>query len=330
MWVFYRGNWGVDVREKSSNMAEQSSEISPLMDRAARWKPIPPLPMLPFQGLKALTLLGLVGIPALLLASVQFMLSIGMDLKNKVFPFWYQLPIAVNIPWLFFTLLAMFAIATSPWAIALLIRTHHPIRTMTTSTLAQYSPEAHRTLQRMAQESSIALPTLVLIDSPLPIALSYGFGPKFATIAVSQGILTALNESEIAALYVQELAHIAHWTTPLLSGSIVLQAMPYLAYIAASRLGDRVALQSKQSVRFAIFGKLLGAVANLCGIVASGSYGVYCGVRWTGRWLSRSRTHYSDRMVCNGTGNPNGLVKALLKLTQATRKSIAVIRSRSR
>lgn len=303
-------------------MAEQSSEISPLMDRAARWKPIPPLPMLPFYGLKALTLLGLVGIPALLLASVQLTLSIGMDLKNKVFPFWYQLPIAINIPWLFFTLLAVFAIATSPWAIGLLIRTHHPIRTMTTSTLAQQSPEAHRILQRMAQESAIALPTLVLIDSPLPIALSYGFGPKFATIAVSQGILTALNESEIAALYAQELAHIAHWTTPLLSGAVVLQAMPYLAYIAASRLGDRAALQSKQSFRFAILGKLLKAVANLCGMVASGSYGVYCGIRWTGRWLSRSRTYYSDRMVCNGTGNPNGLVKALLKLTQATRKSI--------
>ena len=172
----------MDVREKSNDMAEQSSEISPLMDRATRWKPIPPLPMLPFQGLKALTLLGLVGIPALLLTSIQLILSIGMDLKNKVFPFWYQLPIAVDIPWLFFTLLAVFAIATSPWAIALLIRTHHPIRTMTTSTLAQHSPEAHRTLQRMAQELAMALPTLVLIDSPLPIALSYGFGPKFAKI----------------------------------------------------------------------------------------------------------------------------------------------------
>ena len=312
----------MDVREQSNAMAEQSSQTNPPVDRAARWKPIPPLPPLPFYLLKVLTLFGLVGIPAGLLASVQLALSVGMDVKNKVLPFWYHSPIAVEIPWLFFTLLAVFAIATSPWAIALLIRTHHPIRTMTTSTLAQYSPEAHRSLQRIAQESAILLPTLVLIDSPLPIALSYGFGPKFATIAVSQGILTALDESEIAALYAQEIAHIAHWTTPLLSGSVVLQAMPYLAYIAAFRLGDRVALQSRRSFRFAIFGELLKAVANLCGLAASGFYGVYCGVRWTGLWLSRSRTYYSDRIVCNGTGNPNGLVKVLLKLTQATRKAI--------
>ena len=314
----------VDAREQSKAMAEQSSQTNPPMDRAARWKPIPPVTPLPFYVLKALTLLGLVGIPAGLLASVQLTLSVLMDFKNKVFPFWYHSPIAVEIPWLFFTLLAGFAMATSPWAIALLIRTHHPISPMTTSTLAQYSPEAHRILQRIAQESAIPLPTLVLIDSPLPMALSYGFGPKFATIAVSQGILTALNEGEIAALYAQEIAHIAHWTTPLLSGSVVLQAMPYLAYIAASRLGDRAMLESGRSFRFAIFGGLLKAAANLCGVAASGLYGVYCGVRWTGRWLSRSRTDYSDRTVCNGTGNPNGLVKMLLKLTQATRKAIVM------
>lgn len=295
------------------------------MDRADRWNPIPPFPSLPFYLLlKTLTLFGLVGIPAGLLASVQLTLSVGMDLKNKVLPFWYYSPIAVEIPWLFFTLLAVFAIATSPWAIALLIRTHHPMSPMTTSALAQYSPEAHRLLQRIAQESAIALPTLTLIDSPLPIALSYGFGPKFATIAVSQGILTALNESEIAALYTQEIAHITHWTTPLLSGAVVLQAMPYLAYVAASRLGDRGLMLSKRSFRFAILGGLLKGMAHLCGLVASGFYALYCGVRWTGLWLSRSRTYYSDRMVCNATGNPNGLVKVLLKLTQATRKAIVI------
>ena len=314
----------MDVREQWTAMAEQSSQTNPSMDRAARWKPIPPFSPLPFYLLKALTLFGLVGIPAGLLASVQLILSVGMDLTNKVLPFWYHSPIAVEIPWLFFTLLAVFAIATSPWAIALLIRTHHPISPMTTSTLAQYSPEAHRLLQRIAQESAIPLPTLVLIDSPLPIALSYGFGPKFATIAVSQGILTALNESEIAALYAQEIAHIAHWTMPLLSGSVVLQAMPYLAYIAASRLGDRVALESRRSFRFAVVGGLFKAVANLCGVAASGFYALYCGVRWTGLWLSRSRTYYSDRIVCNGTGNPNGLIKVLLKLTQAARKAIVM------
>ena len=314
----------MDVWEQLTAMAERSSQTNPSMDRAARWKPIRPFLGLPFYLLKALTLVGLVGIPAGLLASVQLILSVGMDLKNKVLPFWYHSPIAIEIPWLFFTLLAVFAIVTSPWAIALLIRTHHPISPMTTSTLAQYSPEAHRLLQRIAQESAIPLPTLVLIDSPLPIALSYGFGPKFATIAVSQGILTALNESEIAALYAQEIAHIAHWTTPLLSGSVVLQAMPYLAYIAASRLGDRVTLQSKRSFRFAILGGLLKGLSNLCGLAASGFYALYCGVRWTGLWLSRSRTYYSDRIVCNGTGNPNGLVKVLLKLTQATRKAIVM------
>lgn len=312
----------MDAREQSDTMVEQSKQTNPSTDRAARWKPIPPFPSLRFYLLKALTLFGLVGIPAGLLTSVQLALSVAMDLKNKILPFWYYSPIAIEIPWLFFTLLAVFAIATSPWAIALLIRTHHPISTMTTSRLAQYSPEAHRILQHIAQESAIPLPTLVLIDSPLPIALSYGFAPQFATIAVSQGTLTALNESEIAALYAQEFAHIAHWTTPLLSGSVVLQAMPYLAYIAASRLGDRMAFQSKRSFRFAIFGGLLKAIANLCGLAASGFYGVYCGVRWTGLWLSRSRTYYSDRIVCNGTGNPNGLVKVLLKLTQATRKAI--------
>ncbi len=290
--------------------------------RPTRWQPIAPASVFPFNLLKVLTLFGLVGVPAGLLGSGQLVLSVLVDVKNKLLPFWWHSPMAIDPPWMLFSILAMLAIGSSPWVIQFFLAARHPVTTLSTSALAQYSPEAYRILQRIAKESKIPLPSLNLIDCQFPIALSYGFAPKFATIAISKSLLTSLDEAEIAALYAQELAHIATWTLPLMSGSIVLQALPYLVYLGCSRLGDRLLRRSQRPMKFAILGGLLGSIAKLCGIVASGSYGIYQGLRWTGFWLSRSRTVQSDRIVCNTTGNPNSLATLLLKLTQACRKSI--------
>ncbi len=311
-------------REQWHTMAEQSNpNANPNANsRPTRWQPLAPLNPLPFHLLKAFTLVGLVGIPMGLVISAQVTLSVLTDLKNKILPFWWHSPMAIGVSWVGFFLLALGAIATSPWLIRLLLATHHPLTPLSTSTLAQSSPEAYRVIQRMAQAAKIPLPTLILIDAPFPIALSYGFAPKFATIAVSKGTLSALNDGEIAVLYAQEMAHIANWTLPLLSGAVVLQALPYSAYRILSHLGDRLLLQAQRPLRFAILGGVLGSIAKLCGVGASGVYGIYTGLRWTGLWLSRSRTEYSDRIVCNVTGNPNGMVTLLLKLTQAMRKTI--------
>ncbi|MGK7921268.1 MAG: hypothetical protein AB4080_14790, partial [Trichodesmium sp.] len=45
------------------------------------------------------------------------------------------------------------------------------------------------------------------------------------------------------------------------------------------------------------------------------SYGLYWLLKQPILWLSRRRVYYSDRLSCNLTGNPNGLTRALLKIT---------------
>ncbi len=290
--------------------------------RPTRWQPIAPTSVFPFHLLKLLTLFGLVGIPAGLVGSGQLLLSVLVDMKNKLLPFWWHSPMAIDPPWQLFLILTGLAIGTSPWLIQFFLASRYSITKLSTSALSQYSPEAYRILQRIAKESKIPLPSLSLIDCEFPIALSYGFAPKIATIAVSKSLLTSLDESEIAALYAQEMAHIATWTLPLMSGSIVLQALPYLVYLGCARLGDGLLLRSQRPMKFAILGGIWVWIAKLCGILASGFYGIYQGLRWTGLWLSRSRTAQSDRIVCNATGNPNGMAMLLLKLTQAVRQSI--------
>ena len=50
-------------------------------------------------------------------------------------------------------------------------------------------------------------------------------------------------------------------------------------------------------------------------IVASLVYGLWGLLTGTGLWLSRLRLYYSDRVASEITGNPNALIRALLKIS---------------
>jgi hypothetical protein len=50
------------------------------------------------------------------------------------------------------------------------------------------------------------------------------------------------------------------------------------------------------------------------GIMATFAYGVWCLLTGTALWLSQLRLYYSDRTAAEITGNPNGLIRALLKI----------------
>lgn len=195
----------------------------------------------------------------------------------------------------------------SRWLLDGLLTVAYGLQPLPLSKLGTYSPETAQSLQRFCRQQHIPMPALGILPTTAPIAFSYGCIPHVTRTVVSQGLLEQLADDEIATIYASEIGHIARWDVPLLSLVTVLLQIPYTVFRLVADWGNR-----KQA-----------AISRIAAsILASVSYGVYALLRWVALWLSRQRVYYSDRVAAELTGNPNGFIRALLKLAIGTAKEV--------
>lgn len=195
----------------------------------------------------------------------------------------------------------------SRWILDGLFAIFHGLKPLSLQELSVYSPEAAASLSRFCQKAKVPMPALGILPTKSPLILTYGILPKVSRTVISQGVLDQLADDEIAALYANEIGHLRHWTVPLMSGIAVLLQLPYTLYWQTAEWGNRKDSPiTKASTTF---------IAGIC-------YGFFWLWRWVPLWLSRKRTHYSDRVATDLTGNPNGYTRALLKLAIATAQDL--------
>jgi len=197
------------------------------------------------------------------------------------------------------TLLVLFGI--SPWLLDGLLRVFYSLQPLSLDTLASHSPEARQLLERYYQRQHWKVPQLRLLPISVPLAIAYGNLPRNARIVVSQGLLEHLAANEIATIYATQLGHIAYKDFAVMSLILTVTQLPYIAYYQISQWGNQV---SHFSLRFA------------AGIIANFAYLLWYLLCIPAVWLSQVRIYYSDRLATEITGNPNGLTRALLKITQ--------------
>lgn len=239
---------------------------------------------------------------------LRIFMNWGMATANDLF---YQLPLLGPIQsfyrdqtWTLVGILVLLLLA-SPWLLDLLLRFAYGMEKLPPQKLGNYSPEARKLLSRFSLERKQPALSLGVIPTDAPIAMTYGFAPRFARIVVSQGLLEQLEEDEIAAIYAGELGHLENWDFPLMSLAVLLAQVPYVIYWQVSRDGDKW-LDSQEW-----FGRVMLGTA---GVIAAIAYGFYWVLRWPVLFLSRLRFYYSDRASASLTGNPNALTRALLKM----------------
>jgi Zn-dependent protease with chaperone function len=187
----------------------------------------------------------------------------------------------------------------SPWLWDLLLAYRDRMQPFSTRLLNAHSPEAVQTLRRICRRYDWPFPTLKRLPTDIPLIFSYGCLPRFARLVVSQGLLDQLQDDEIAALYAYEMSHWQHWDWPLLSLQGLLMQIFHQLYWQLSRWGNR-------QVRL---------VYVTAGVLATTCYGLFWLIQKTGTGVSRLRTYYCDRNAAEITGNPNGLIRALGKLS---------------
>ncbi|NEQ19262.1 MAG: M48 family metalloprotease [Microcoleus sp. SIO2G3] len=263
--------------------------------RAQSWQPLQKLNLIPFRLLIAGTFIALFWVMRELLVLVMRFIN---DVLSKL-PYLQPIQLFSANPTLFLLLLLLILIGFSPWLLDQILINFYDHRKLERDTLNRYSQEAVRVLQNCCQQRGWQLPKLGVLPLAAPLALTYGNLPRTARIVVSQGLLEQLADDEIATIYASQLGHIVHWDFVVMSLLLLVTIPMYKAYQYFSQWADRTTARIWRSIM---------------GIMASLTYGVWCLITGTSIWLSQLRLCYSDRFAVEITGNPNGLVRALLKI----------------
>jgi Zn-dependent protease with chaperone function len=263
--------------------------------RAKSWQPLQKLNLIPFRLLMAGTFIALFWVMRELLVLVMRFIN---DVLVKL-PYLQPIQLFYSHPTSLLLFVLLILVGFSPWLLDQILINFYGQRELERNTLSQYSNEAVRVLQRCCQQRGWKLPKLGVLPLAAPVALTYGNLPRTARIVVSQGLLEQLAEDELATIYAGQLGHIAHGDFIVMSLVMLVTILVYKIYQQFSHWRNSITGQFWRS---------------LVAMMASLAYGVWCLLSGTALWLSQLRLYYSDRFAVEMTGNPNALVRGLLKI----------------
>ncbi|AVH72009.1 M48 family metallopeptidase [Nostoc sp. 'Lobaria pulmonaria (5183) cyanobiont'] len=262
--------------------------------RARAWQPLRKPKLIPLRLLSAGTFIALFWV-------IREILKLALGFINQTLvklPYLEPIQLLYHDPTQMLLIVLVILIGVSPWLLDLLLANLYGQREFPKDVLNTHSREAIRVLQRCCQQRHWPLPKLRILPTAAPIILTYGSLPRNARIVVSQGLLEQLADDEIAIIYATQLGHIAHWDFAVMSLLLLVTLPTHKLYQQVSELGDKISAIWRWPVT--ILGSLI--------------YGIWCLLTGTALWLSRLRLYYSDRVAAEITGNPNALIRALLKI----------------
>jgi heat shock protein HtpX len=174
------------------------------------------------------------------------------------------------------------------------------------------SPQLHQIVNGLSQKCHIKTPQLMLAQVPVPNAFAYGSPLTGSRVAVTPGLLTALNTDEVEAVLGHELGHLRHHDVQVMMAVSVLPSM--FMYLGYSFMFSRLT-SSGGSSRSGGGGNGNGAIVG----IALMGFGYL--LTFFTLWLSRVREYYADRnsvqVVNNGAWK---LSTALAKIVSASKK----------
>lgn len=162
------------------------------------------------------------------------------------------------------------------------------------------APDLHRMVADLAVRAEIPKPKVYVVDNPTPNAFATGRNPDHAAVAVTTGIMQALNRQELEGVMAHELAHIKN--RDILIGSIaavMAGAISYLATMAqfAMIFGGRDDEGDSNPLVMIVMMIVAPLAASLIQMA-----------------ISRSREYIADATGAQICGNPKSLASALNKL----------------
>lgn len=161
-------------------------------------------------------------------------------------------------------------------------------------------PKLYGMVEELARKASLPMPALYIIPQQQPNAFATGRNPDNAAVAVTQGIMQALDEDELRGVIAHELAHIQN--RDILTQTIVttvvsaLSMLAQFAYFIPMGGGDR---DSNPLVALIVL-----ITAPIAAMMLQAA-------------ISRTREYEADRVGAEISGKPQSLALALQRIEKA-------------
>jgi len=166
------------------------------------------------------------------------------------------------------------------------------------------APDLHLLVANLARRAGLPKPRVCIINNPIPNAFATGRNPEHAAIAVTTGIMQALNREELKGVLAHELAHIKNRDILISSiAAVMAGAISYLATMAQWAMifgGGRAGDDEEGGNPLVMLVMMI--VAPLAAALIQMA-------------ISRNREYIADATGAEICGHPRALASALHKLS---------------
>lgn len=161
-------------------------------------------------------------------------------------------------------------------------------------------PRIHDMVRRLCQNADLPMPKIAVVRTSMPNAFATGRNQKNAVVAVTTGLLSRLNESEVEAVLAHELTHVKNRDMMVMTIATFLSSLAQLMvqWLPFMGGGDR----DRDSGSNAALLLVVSLVVWIVSFILI-------------RTLSRYREFAADRGAAIITGQPSNLISALTKIS---------------
>src|SRR6202167_5208460 len=170
-------------------------------------------------------------------------------------------------------------------------------------------PRAYEVVERLTARAGLPMPKMYVIPTESPNAFATGRNPQHASVAVTHGILSLLNDEELEGVLAHELGHVKN--RDILTSSI------------AATLAGAITMVARMGYWASLFGgggrdsrnRDGGGIGALLMLILAPIAATLIQLA-----ISRSREYEADATGAHVTGNPYALARALQKLDDYSRR----------
>ena len=167
------------------------------------------------------------------------------------------------------------------------------------------NPELYDIVKRLADKAGVKMPKVYIVPEKVPNAFATGRNPNHAAVAVTSGLLDALNKNELEGVLAHEMSHIKHYDILISTiAAVFASAIGFVGNFA--RYGGNSNNQRKQNGILIVIGAILLPIAATI-------------IRFS---ISRTREYAADAGAAELTEHPSWLISALQKLEDYARGNV--------